>query len=67
MTSDDAMAPPLGRCIGIPSVPTMRDIGGYTTSEVRRVRMGQLYRSTELNHLRGDDLAAFARLGIRTV
>jgi len=67
MTSDDAMALPLGRCIGIASVPNMRDIGGYTTSQGRRVRMGQLYRSTELDHLSGDDLDAFARLGIRTV
>lgn len=34
-----------------------------------RVRPGQLYRSTELDHLRGqdDDLDRFAGLGIRTV
>jgi hypothetical protein len=29
--------------------------------------MGQLYRSMELDHLGGEDLGAFGRLGIRTV
>jgi protein-tyrosine phosphatase len=31
------------------------------------VRTGQLYRSTELNHLAGEDLERFATLGIRVV
>ena len=31
------------------------------------MRTGQLYRSTELNHLEGEDLQRFAELGIRTV
>jgi protein-tyrosine phosphatase len=56
-----------GRRIGIPSVPNFRDIGGYPTADGGRVRRGQLYRSTELDHLGGDDLETFAALGIRTV
>lgn len=56
-----------GEPIAIPSVPNLRDIGGYPTRGDRRVRMGQLYRSTDLNHLQGDDMAVFAGLGIRTV
>jgi hypothetical protein len=32
-----------------------------------RVRTGQLYRSTELNHLHGEDLEQFARFGISAV
>lgn len=56
-----------GRRIDIPSVPNLRDIGGYSTSDGGRIRRGQLYRSTELDHLGGDDLEAFAALGIRTV
>ena len=31
------------------------------------MRTGLLYRSVELNHLQGEDLEAFAKLGIRTV
>jgi len=56
-----------GRRIDIPSVPNLRDIGGYATADGGRVRLGQLYRSTELDRLQGDDLEAFAAIGIRTV
>ncbi len=56
-----------GRRIDIPSVPNLRDIGGYATATRGRVRTGQLYRSTELNHLHGEDVEGFAKLGISTV
>jgi protein-tyrosine phosphatase len=56
-----------GQRIDIPSLPNLRDIGGYATATGGRVRTGQLYRSTELNHLHGDDLDQFAELGIRAV
>ena len=56
-----------GQRIDIPSLPNLRDIGGYATATGGRVRTGQLYRSTELNHLQGDDLEQFAELGIRAV
>jgi len=63
-----AQEPKLGRCIDIPSVPNLRDIGGYPVAGGGRVRRGLLYRSVELNHLHGDDdMDAFAELGIRTV
>lgn len=55
-----------GRRIDIPSVPNLRDIGGYQAAG-GVVQSGQLYRSVELNHLQGDDLDDFARLGISTV
>jgi len=55
-----------GQRIDIPSVPNMRDIGGYAATG-GRVRTGQLYRSTDLTHLAGDDLEKFAALGIHTV
>ena len=64
-TTEQAFRP--GRRIDIPSVPNMRDIGGYATATGGRVRTGQLYRSTELNHLQGEDLERFAGLGIRAV
>ena len=56
-----------GRRIDIPSVPNLRDIGGYATAGGGRVRTGQLYRSVELDHLGGEDLDSFTRLGIRTI
>jgi protein-tyrosine phosphatase len=66
MTTNTTATKP-GRRIEIPSVPNLRDIGGYTTSGGGRVRTGLLYRSVELNHLQDEDLEAFADLGIRTV
>jgi protein-tyrosine phosphatase len=56
-----------GQRIDIPLVPNLRDIGGYATASGGRVRTGQLYRSTELNHLEGEDLERFAGLGINVV
>jgi protein-tyrosine phosphatase len=56
-----------GQRIDIASVPNLRDIGGYSVPGGGRVRTGLLFRSVELNHLQGEDLDAFAELGIRTV
>jgi protein-tyrosine phosphatase len=64
-TTERAFKP--GQRIDIPLVPNLRDVGGYATATGGRVRTGQLYRSTELNHLQGEDLERFAELGIRTV
>jgi protein-tyrosine phosphatase len=44
-----------------------RDFGGYPAAGGRRVRWGRLYRSDSLGKLRGDDLARFSALGLRTV
>jgi protein-tyrosine phosphatase len=56
-----------GERIDMPTVPNMRDIGGYPTADGGYVRTGRLYRSVELNHLAGIDLQRFAELRIRTV
>jgi protein-tyrosine phosphatase len=50
----------------IATVPNLRDLGGWPTPD-GHVRHGLLFRSAEFSDLRGDDAAAFARLGIRTV
>ena len=65
--SDAAPHTATGQRIDIPSAPNLRDIGGYAVAGGGRVKMGQLYRSVELSHLQGDDLAAMAGLGLRTV
>lgn len=50
----------------IATVPNLRDLGGWPTPD-GHVRYGLLFRSAEFSNLRGDDAAAFARLGIRSV
>ena len=52
--------------IELASLPNLRDIGGYP-ARGGRVRTGVLYRSTALDKLAGEDIAALGFLGIRTV
>jgi protein-tyrosine phosphatase len=47
--------------------PNFRDFGGYATSDGRRVRWGQLYRSGQLDRVEAADQAEIARLGIQLV
>jgi len=65
MTADTAGARP-GQQIMIATVPNLRDLGGWPTPD-GHVRYGLLFRSAEFSNLHGDDAAAFARLGIRSV
>jgi protein-tyrosine phosphatase len=58
---------PPGAHIPLATLLNLRDVGGWPTTDGRRVRRGLLYRSTELGRLSGDDSAAVAALGIRTV
>ena len=44
-----------GRLIELASVPNLRDLGGYATRDGGRVRMGGLYRSTELGRLADEE------------
>src|SRR5262245_36041703 len=56
-----------GERIPIATAPNLRDLGGWRTGDGAVVRHGVVYRSAELAKLHGDDLVAFAALGIRTV
>ncbi len=49
------------------TVPNLRDIGGYRTSDGRWVKMGLIYRSDQLNRLSDADLAAMGKLGLTTI
>ena len=55
-----------GQGIDIATVPNLRDLGGWPAPG-GRVRSGLLFRSAEFAGLQGDDAAAFAKLGIRSV
>lgn len=59
--TDPRPAPPIA------ALPNLRDAGGLPTRDGGRVRSGLLYRSGQLDRVDGDALAAFARLGVRTV
>jgi protein-tyrosine phosphatase len=49
------------------SLPNLRDLGGWPTVDGGTVRYGQVFRSTALQALAGEDVAALRDLGIRTV
>jgi protein-tyrosine phosphatase len=44
-----------------------RDVGGYTTSDGRRVRQGRIFRSNQLGQLTIHDLAQLETLGVHSV
>ncbi|MEU7901871.1 tyrosine-protein phosphatase [Actinoplanes sp. NPDC049118] len=61
------MADDYPRTLTFSSSYNFRDIGGYAGLDDRTVRWRRLFRADSLHRLRGDDLAAFSRLGVRTV
>jgi protein-tyrosine phosphatase len=56
-----------GDPIALATLPNLRDVGGWTTADGRRVRTGVLFRSTALDRLDDADAAALTGLGIRCV
>ncbi|BCW91093.1 hypothetical protein sos41_42720 [Alphaproteobacteria bacterium SO-S41] len=60
-----ALAAP-GDSLGIPSIPNLRDTGGYSTADGARLREGLLYRSNQLSGLSDEDKQRLAALGLRT-
>lgn len=59
-----AQQPALGR---LASAPNFRDIGGYATADGRKVRMGKIYRTSDLSRLTADDGKILETLGIMAV
>lgn len=55
------------RRIALDGQSNFRDVGGYTTEDGKRVRMGRVFRSGELNNLSDEDLRALQKLKIGTV
>jgi protein-tyrosine phosphatase len=49
------------------TVNNFRDFGGYRTQDGRRLRQGQLYRSGDLDRLRGADLKTIQALRLKTI
>jgi len=64
----NAAASPVSlRTLPLAGAVNLRDMGGYTTADGRRVRSGMLYRSGRMSMLSADDEAHMATLGIRVV
>jgi protein-tyrosine phosphatase len=55
------------RLLPLEGAHNFRDVGGYETSEGRRVRWGALYRSDKLSELTDDDVAYLSRLSLKRV
>ena len=57
----------MDRHVPLAGQPNFRDLGGYESSDGRRVKWGIVYRSGELSQLSGEDVERLRELGIRTV
>ncbi|MBA8924441.1 protein-tyrosine phosphatase [Kutzneria viridogrisea] len=55
------------RDLHLASVPNLRDAGGYRTADGHWVRMGAVYRSSNLGGATESDLATLTRLGVRVI
>jgi len=69
LVPDDGSAPRIvaERLVAMEGAHNLRDLGGYVTSDDRRVRWGRLYRSDNLANLSDRDLELLGDLGIRLV
>ncbi len=54
-----------GESLGIASVPNLRDLGGYQTSDGRPVASGLVYRSNQLSGISPDDMEKLAALKLK--
>ena len=55
------------RSIALAGESNFRDLGGYATSDGRRLKWGVLFRSGELHALSDEDVRTLESLGVRTV
>jgi len=55
-----------GQSLGIPSVPNLRDLGGYKTSDGATVAKGLVYRSNQLYEISPVDMKKLAALKLKT-
>jgi protein-tyrosine phosphatase len=63
----DTRASEPGKGLGLASVPNLRDVGGYATTDGRVVRRGLAFRSDQLNPVAPGDMSVIEGLGLSTV
>ncbi len=64
-TATDAPPSAPGLSLGIESVPNLRDLGGYETSDGATVVGGLVYRSNQLASISPGDMEKLAQLGLK--
>jgi protein-tyrosine phosphatase len=62
----DAKGAP-GQSLGIASVPNLRDLSGYKTSDGKTVARGLTYRSNQLSGIKPDDMNKLAELNFKAI
>lgn len=65
--ADGAAAASLPRAVALAGAVNFRDLGGYTTTDGRRVKTGKIYRSDNLSALSADDWQRLRQLGLGLV
>jgi protein-tyrosine phosphatase len=56
-----------GQSLGVESVPNLRDLGGYKTSDGATVASGLVYRANQLSGISPDDMEKIAALELKNV
>ena len=55
----------LGLALGIPTVPNLRDVGGYRTRDGTQVARGLAYRSDTFNPMSPEDIRKLERIALK--
>lgn len=55
----------VGLALGIPTVPNLRDVGGYRTSDGKTVARGIAYRSDTFNPMSAEEISKLGRLALK--
>ena len=66
--SDDETVPEVepGLSLGIVSIPNLRDMGGYKTTNGATISRGLVYRSNQLSSISENDMLLLAKLNLKT-
>ena len=54
-----------GQSLGIASIPNLRDLGGYETSDGKTVNQGLVYRSNQLSEINPEDMQKLGALELQ--
>jgi len=65
ITSQKASETKPGQNLGIASIPNLRDLGGYKTSDGETVASGLIYRSNQLSGISPEDMDKLAALKLK--